>query len=67
MFDEDPNKTGAVVLRDFRAMFNDTADYSTVDVEITVGTGATADRLTGTAYLVQRPAGSGKWRLAGEP
>jgi hypothetical protein len=65
-FDENPNNNGSVFLRDFRANLAD-ADFSTVNVEITIGTGATADKLTGTASLVQKPAGSGSWRLASEP
>jgi hypothetical protein len=32
-------------------------------VEIIIGTGVTADRLTGTASLVEKPAGSGRWSL----
>jgi len=66
VFDEDPNNSGSVFLRDFRASLAD-ADFSTVNVEITIGTGATADKLTGTASLVQKPSGSGSWRLANEP
>jgi hypothetical protein len=66
VFDENPNNSGSVFLRDFRAGLAD-ADFSTVNVEITIGTGATADKLTGTASLVQKPAGSGSWRLASEP
>lgn len=65
-FDEDPNKTGAVFLRDFRTNLA-TADFSTVNVEITIGTGAMQDKLTGTANMVERPFGSGRWRLANEP
>jgi hypothetical protein len=65
IFDEDPNNSGAILLRDFRTNLAD-ADYSIVNVEITIGTGATADKLTGTANLVQRPAGSGRWRLGTE-
>jgi hypothetical protein len=66
VFDEDSNNSGSVFLRDFRANLAD-ADFSTVNIEITVGTGAAADRLTGAAYLVQKPAGSGSWRLQTEP
>jgi hypothetical protein len=61
-FDEDPNNSGGFFLRDFRTNLVD-ADFSTVNVEITVGTGAAEDKLTGTANLVERPFGSGKWRL----
>jgi hypothetical protein len=64
VFDEDPNNSGGVFLRDFRTNLAD-FDYSTVNVEITIGTGAAPDRLTGTANLVERPPGSGKWRLDG--
>ena len=37
------------------------------NVEITIGSGAAEDDLFGTANLVQKPAGSGKWRLRTEP
>ena len=63
VFDEGPQGTGAVSLRDVRTTIPP-ADYSSVFVEITIGTGATADSLTGTASLVQRPVGSGRWREA---
>lgn len=63
--DEDPNKTGAFFLRDFRTTVLYT-DYSTVNVEVTIGTGASQDKLTGTATLVQKPPGSGRWRLTME-
>jgi len=56
---------GGILLRDFRTSFVN-ADFSIVNVEITVGTGATQDRLTGTANLIEKPAGSGKWQLATE-
>jgi hypothetical protein len=61
-FDEAPANGGGVSLRDRRAGLPD-ADYSTVNVEITIGTGATADKLTGTASLVETREGSGSWRL----
>jgi hypothetical protein len=64
-FDENPNNNGSVFLRDFRASLAD-ADFSTVNVEITIGTGATADKLTGIASMVEKPAGSGSWRLSSE-
>ena len=65
VFDEDSNKSGGIFLRDFRA--NPAAgDFSIVNIEISVGTGATADKLTGTVNLVPKPAGSGKWRLQTE-
>jgi len=63
IFDEDPNNSGGVSLRDFRAAIPP-GDYSVVNVEITIGTGATADRLTGAASLEEKSAGSGRWRLA---
>ncbi len=66
VFDEDPNNSGGISLRDFRAAIPP-GDYSMVNVEITVGTGSTADKLTGTANLLEKPAGSGRWRLATEP
>lgn len=66
VFDEDPNNSGGVSLRDFRAAIPP-GDHSVVNVEITIGTGATADRLTGTASLVEKPEGSGRWRLASAP
>lgn len=64
-FDENPNNSGSVFLPDFRASLAD-ADFSTVNVEITIGTGAAADKLTGTASMVEKPAGSGSWRLSSE-
>jgi len=66
LFDEDPNRSGSVFLRDFRTDFLD-ADYATVDVEISIGTGAAADRLTGTAHLMERRFASGRWRLDTQP
>lgn len=63
LFDEDPNKTGSITLRDLRTDVP-MQSYSTVNVEITVGTGSSQDRLTGTVNLVERPAGSGRWRIA---
>jgi hypothetical protein len=65
VFDENPNNNGSVFLRDFRTNLAD-ADFSTVNVEITIGTGAAADKLTGTASMVEKPAGSGSWRLSSE-
>jgi hypothetical protein len=61
LFDEDPQNTGAVSLRDARTTLG-TGDFSTVNVEISVG----SDKLTATVTLVQKPAGSGRWQLAGE-
>lgn len=63
--DEDPNNAGAIILRDVRSELG-TAAFDTVHAEIVIGTGAAADKLTGTASLVQKPAGSGKWRLGNE-
>ncbi|MGE0129771.1 MAG: hypothetical protein AB7U82_16950 [Blastocatellales bacterium] len=63
IFDEDPNNSGGFSLRDFRAAIPP-GDYSVVNVEITIGTGATADRLTGVASMEEKSAGSGRWRLA---
>lgn len=65
-FDEDPNNRGGFFLRDFRTTLAD-ADFSTVNIEITIGTGPTQDKLTGTANMVEEPAGSGRWRLANGP
>jgi hypothetical protein len=62
VLDEGGNNTGSISLRDFRAALPD-ANFSTVNVEIIIGTGVTADRLTGTASLVEKPAGSGRWSL----
>jgi hypothetical protein len=58
--DEGANNTGAVCLRGFRATLPN-ANFSTVNVEIIIGTDPTAYRLTGTASLVEKPAGSGRW------
>jgi len=66
VIDEDPNNTGGIFLRDTRTDPG-TGDYSTVMAEIVIGTGAAADKLTGSAMLVQKPAGSGSWRLMNEP
>ena len=62
VFDEDPNKSGAISLRDFRTTIPP-GDYSMVYVEITIGAGATADKLTGTVQLVEKRAGSCNWQL----
>ncbi len=66
VFDEDPNHSGGIFLRDFRTNLAD-ADYSIVNVEITIGTGATQDKLVGTVSLVETHAGGGRWRLSNEP
>ena len=63
VIDENSNNSGGISLRDMAAILPD-ADYATVIVEITIGTGATADRLTGTMSLTQDS--SGRWRLATE-
>jgi hypothetical protein len=53
-------------LRDVRTDFWD--DYfGMVKAEIIIGTGSLADKLTGTAQLVEIPQGSGKWRFHREP
>ena len=66
VFDEGSNNTGSIALRDFRTgLF--VADFSLVNVEITIGAGATADKLTGSVNLVEKPAGSGQWRMLSEP
>ncbi|HKQ77712.1 MAG TPA: hypothetical protein VJ810_28710 [Blastocatellia bacterium] len=44
VLDEDPNNSGGVSLRDFRAA-SPPGDYSVVNVEITIGTGATLANL----------------------
>lgn len=67
VIDEDPNSTGAIVLRDAQTTLVAAMDFSTVNVEISIGTGAAEDKLTGTASLVQKPAGSGQWQLKTEP
>ena len=64
--DEDPNNAGALFLRDVRSRAG-TGFFETVNVEIVIGTGAAADKLTGTDTLMQKPDGSGKWRLIKEP
>jgi hypothetical protein len=66
VIDENPNSRGGIAFRDLRTAVADT-DFSKVKVEITIGTGTTADKLTGIANLVEKPFGSGKWRLATEP
>jgi hypothetical protein len=65
LIDEDPRQKGGIAFRDIRTTLADEG-FSSVKVEITIGAGATADKLTGTANLVERPFGSGKWRLANE-
>ena len=60
--DEDPGNSGALFLRDIRTDLG-SQDFSTVTLEVLIGD----DRLTGRALLVEKPAGSGKWRLKNEP
>jgi hypothetical protein len=60
VFDEGTNG-GGISLRDFRATIPP-GDYSMVNVDITIGTGATAERLTGNVQLVEKRAG--QWQLA---
>ena len=66
VIDEDPNNAGGIFLRDIKTDLG-TGDFSNITAEITIGTGALADKLSGTAALVQMPSGSGKWRYKGEP
>jgi hypothetical protein len=65
VFDEDPTPSGAFVLRDLKTNLA-TMDFSTVNVEVTIGSGSSQDKLTGTATMVEKPPGSGKWRLKSE-
>ena len=65
VFDEGANNSGGIFLRDFRTSISN-ADFSIVNIEITIGAGATQDRLTGTANLVQTQPGSGSWRLGSQ-
>jgi hypothetical protein len=64
IFDESSATTGSISLRDFNVALP-ALDFSTVNVEVVIGTvgSSTANRLTGTAKLVQKPAGSGRWQL----
>lgn len=57
-FDENPNQTGAIVLRDLWTSLPD-ADYSTVIVMVDSG----LDLFTETLHLVEKRSGSGQWRL----
>ena len=45
IFDENPTLRGGIALRDIRTTLAD-ADFSVVNVEITIGSGATQDKLT---------------------
>ena len=64
--DEDPNNAGSVFLRDVRCEAG-SSPFASVNVEIVIGTGAAADKLVGVANLMQKPDGTGKWRLVKEP
>ncbi len=66
IFDEDQGNSGGISVRDFRTEIPP-GDYSMINVEITIGTGATADRLMGIVQLGEKPVGSGRWRLAATP
>src|SRR5262249_2318320 len=66
VIDESSSSRGGLVFRDLRTALAGT-DFSAVKVEIVIGTGATADKLTGIANLVEQPFGSGHWRLVNEP
>jgi hypothetical protein len=56
--DENRGSTGATSLADRNADVG-SVNFSTVNVQITIG----EDQLSGTAELVEHPAGSGRWRL----
>lgn len=58
--DENPDHTGAIILRDLRTTLPN-IDYSTVLVTVDIG----FDLLTDTVHLVEKRAGSGRWRLVG--
>ena len=62
VIDEDPNNTGGIFLRDVATELAD-VHFGSVTAEITIGTGALADKLTGTAQLVEKDWGSGNWRF----
>lgn len=66
VIDEDPNNMGGIFLRDVATSLDD-VHFGSVTAEITIGTGATADKLTGTAQLVEKQFGSGNWRFHREP
>ena len=65
VIDEDPHNSGGLFLRDVGIALDD-AFFGTVNAEITIGTGALADKLTGIAQLVERRPGSGNWRFVRE-
>ena len=62
VIDEDPHNAGGIFLRDIGIALDD-AFFGTANAEITIGTGALADKLTGTAQLVER---RGNWRFVRE-
>jgi len=65
VFNEDPQQQRRhVATRLPRGSYRATTRWSR---SRSFGAGSTADRLTGTAYLVEKPAGSGRRRLANEP
>ncbi len=66
VIDEDPNNTGGIFLRDVATELDDVY-FGTVTAEIAIGTGALADRLTGSAQLVEKRFGSGNWQFYREP
>jgi len=58
-FDESTATMGAISLRDSKASIPN-VDFSKVTVEVDVA----SNQLAGSAALVQKPAGSGSWRLS---
>lgn len=66
VIEEDPANSGSIFLRDVRTDVGN-RDFRNVVAEVTIGNGTDADKLTGAATLVEKPAGSGRWRLKSEP
>jgi hypothetical protein len=66
VIDEEPGRTGSLFLRDVAADLDD-LDFASVTANITIGTGGHADELVGSADLVEKRPGSGRWRLRREP
>lgn len=66
VIEEDPNNSGSIFLRDVRNECG-TREFTNVTVEVIIGAGAAAEVLTGSAELVEVPAGSGRWRFHREP
>lgn len=66
VIEEDPGNSGSIFLRDVRTDCGNRS-FAAVSAEITIGNGTDADKLTGAAALVEKPAGSGSWRLQSEP